>query len=114
MEQAPDVPTAVIYPLAALAEIVGCFAVWAWWRGGVSALWLLPGVGSFSLFGWLFAQVEAGLAGRAFAAYGGVYIAASLLWMWIAEGQRADGWDVSGAALCLIGAVVILAAPRAA
>jgi small multidrug resistance family-3 protein len=110
----PDVPAAVIYPLAALAEIAGCFAVWAWWRSGASALWLLPGVASLAAFGWLLAQVEVGLAGRAFAAYGGVYIAASLLWMWTAEGQRPDGWDLVGAALCLIGAFVILAAPRAA
>ncbi|MCR9111080.1 MAG: YnfA family protein [Rhodobacteraceae bacterium] len=106
-------PVALIYPLAALAEIAGCFAVWAWWRGGASALWLLPGVASLVLFGWLLAQVDASFAGRAFAAYGGVYIAASLLWMWIAEGQRPDAWDVAGAVLCLIGAVVILMAPRA-
>ena len=64
----PDVPAAVIYPLAALAEIAGCFAVWAWWRSGASALWLLPGVASLAAFGWLLAQVEVGLAGRAFAA----------------------------------------------
>lgn len=105
---------ALIYPLAALAEIAGCFAVWAWWRGGASMLWLLPGVASLALFGLLLAQVEAGFAGRAFAAYGGVYIAASLLWMWGAEGNRPDAWDVAGAALCLIGAVIILVAPRGA
>lgn len=104
---------ALIYPLAALAEIVGCFAIWVWWRGDASAFWLLPGVASLALFGWLLAQVEAGFAGRAFAAYGGVYIAASLLWMWTAEGQRPDMWDLAGAALCLVGAVIILAAPRA-
>ncbi len=72
--------TAVLYTLAALAEIAGCFAVWAWWRGA-TPLWLLPGVASLVLFAWLLAQVEAGFAGRAFAAYGGVYISASLLWM---------------------------------
>lgn len=104
-------PAALIYPLAALAEIAGCFAIWAWWRGA-SIFWLLPGVVSLALFGWLLAQVEAGFAGRAFAAYGGVYIAASLLWMWGAEGQRPDLWDLAGAGLCLLGAVVILAAPR--
>ncbi|EPX84077.1 YnfA family protein [Salipiger mucosus] len=105
-------PAAVIYPLAALAEIAGCFAVWAWWRGA-SSLWLLPGIASLALFGWLLAQVDTDFAGRAFAAYGGVYIAASLVWMWGAEGQQPDLWDLSGAGLCLIGAAVILAAPRA-
>ena len=104
-------PVALIYPLAALAEIAGCFAVWAWWRGGATPLWLLPGVASLMLFGWLLAQVE---AGRAFAAYGGVYIAASLLWMWGVEGQRPDTWDIAGAMLCLVGAAFILGAPRAA
>lgn len=105
------IPAALVYPLAALAEIAGCFAVWAWWRGA-SVLWLLPGMAALMLFGWLLAQVDADFAGRAFAAYGGVYIAASLLWMWGAEGQRPDLWDVSGAGLCLAGAAVILAAPR--
>ena len=66
-------PTAMIYPLAALVEIAGFFAVWAWWRGA-SILWLLPGIASLALSGWLLAQVEAGFARRAFAAYGSVYI----------------------------------------
>ncbi len=103
---------ALAYPLAALAEIGGSFAIWMWWRQGASALWLVPGLLSLALFGWLLAQVESLTAGRAFAAYGGVYIAASLGWMWLAEGHRPDRWDLAGAALCLIGAAVILAAPR--
>ena len=53
-------------------------------------------------------------AGRAFAAYGGVYIAASLAWMWVVEGVRPDRWDALGTALCLVGAAVILLAPRGA
>ncbi len=110
---APNAVSSVLYPLAALAEIAGCFAIWAWWRGA-SAWWMLPGMASLALFAWLLAQVEAGFAGRAYAAYGGVYIAASLLWMWGAEGQRPDLWDLAGAALCLAGAGIILAAPRGA
>ncbi|SHI35469.1 YnfA family protein [Wenxinia saemankumensis] len=105
-------PAALAYPLAALAEIAGCFAIWHWWRGA-SSLWLGPGLVALALFGWLLAQVGAGFAGRAFAAYGGIYIVASLLWMWGAEGQRPDLWDLGGAGLCLIGTVLILAAPRA-
>lgn len=105
------IPAGLLYPLAALAEIAGCYAVWAWWRGA-SLFWLVPGTASLLLFGWLLAQVDSDFAGRAFAAYGGVYIAASLLWMWGAEGQRPDTWDLAGAALCLAGAAVILAAPR--
>ena len=103
---------AIVYPLAALAEIAGCFAIWAWWRLGTSPLWLAPGLIALALFGWLLAQVEATAAGRAFAAYGGVYIAASVLWMWLVEGQRPDRWDVIGTAICLVGAAIILAAAR--
>lgn len=105
---------AIAYSLAALAEIAGCFAIWAWWRLGASPLWLAPGLLALALFGWLLAQVEAAAAGRAFAAYGGVYIAASLVWMWLVEGQRPDRGDVIGTAICLVGAAIILAAPRQA
>ena len=105
-------PAALVYPLAALAEIAGCFAIWAWWRLEVSALWLVPGVAALVAFGWLLALVPSEFAGRAYAAYGGVYIAASLIWLWIIEGQRPDPWDVTGATICLIGAVVILFGPR--
>ncbi|MFN4194195.1 MAG: hypothetical protein ACK4FR_14810, partial [Tabrizicola sp.] len=51
---------------------------------------------------------------RTYAAYGGIYIAASLAWLWAAEGVRPDRWDVAGAAICLAGAAVILYGPRTA
>ncbi|WMS41078.1 YnfA family protein [Acuticoccus sp. MNP-M23] len=107
-------PAAVLYAAAALAEIAGCFAFWAWLRLGHSPLWLLPGLASLAAFAWLLALSPADHAGRAFAAYGGVYIAASLLWLWAAEGQRPDGWDLLGGAVCLAGAAIILLAPRGA
>ena len=103
-----------IYPLAALAEIAGCFAFWAWFRMDRSAWWLLPGVLALVLFAYLLARIEADAAGRAFAAYGGVYIAASLLWLWAVEGIRPDRWDVIGTVFCLIGAALILFGPRTA
>lgn len=103
-----------LYAAAALAEIAGCFAFWAWWRLDRSALWLLPGIASLAAFAWLLSLVEAEAAGRAYAAYGGIYIAASLLWLWTAEGLRPDRWDIGGAAICLAGACVILLAPRPA
>ena len=104
--------TALIYIGAALAEIAGCFAFWAWLRMGRAPLWLVPGVASLILFAWLLTRVDSDAAGRAYAAYGGVYIAASLVWLWVVEGQRPDGWDLLGAALCLAGTAVILGAPR--
>ena len=104
--------TIVLYIAAALAEIRGCFAFWAWWRLDKSALWLLPGLLSLVAFAWLLALVPAEGAGRAYAAYGGVYIVASLLWLWIVEGLRADRFDLAGGAICLAGAAVILFGPR--
>jgi small multidrug resistance family-3 protein len=103
-----------LYAAAALAEIAGCFAFWAWLRLGKSAMWAVPGILSLVAFAWILTRVDAGFAGRAYAAYGGVYIAASLLWLWAIEGQRPDRWDAWGAALCLVGAAVVLLGPRGA
>ena len=103
-----------LFIAAALAEIAGCFAFWAWWRLEKSPLWLVPGAVSLILFAWLLAQADTGAAGRAYAAYGGIYIAASLCWLWLAEGVSPDRWDVTGAAVCIAGASLILFAPRAA
>jgi small multidrug resistance family-3 protein len=67
---------------------------------------------SLALFAWLLTLVESSAAGRAYAAYGGVYIAASLAWLWAVEGMRPDRWDSLGTLLCLAGAAVILFGPR--
>lgn len=104
--------TLLIYPLAALAEIAGCFAFWAWLKLDRSPLWLVPGLVSLALFAWLLTLVPSDAAGRAYAAYGGVYIAASLVWLWLIEGQRPDRFDLTGAAICLVGAAVILLPQR--
>ncbi|WP_127091223.1 YnfA family protein [Aquabacter cavernae] len=105
--------TILAYVVAAIAEIAGCFAFWHVVRSGGSPLWLLPGVASLVLFAWALTLVEASVAGRAFAAYGGVYIIASLVWMWAAEGMRPDRWDITGGVICLAGAAIILFMPRA-
>jgi small multidrug resistance family-3 protein len=106
--------TLVNYALAAILEIAGCFAFWAWARLGASMLWLVPGIVSLILFAWMLTRTDAGFAGRAFAAYGGVYIAASLVWLWLIEGRAPDGSDLAGAAISIAGALVILWGPRAA
>lgn len=103
----------VTYAAAALAEIAGCFAFWSWLRLGRSALWVLPGLASLALFAFLLTLVDSPAAGRAFAAYGGIYIAASILWLWLAEGQRPDRWDLAGSAICLVGTAIILLGRRA-
>jgi len=106
-------PLVLVYPLAALAEIAGCFAFWAWLKLDRSPLWLIPGLASLIAFAWLLTLVPTDTAGRAFAAYGGVYICASLVWMRLVEKTTPDPWDLIGGAICLIGAGVILFGPRA-
>ena len=104
--------TFLAYAGAALAEIVGCFAFWAWLRLDRSPLWLLPGMASLALFAYLLTLVESEAAGRAYAAYGGIYIVAAILWLWGFEGHRPDRWDVIGGLICLLGSGLIIFAPR--
>ena len=104
--------TLLAYFGAALAEIAGCFAFWAWFRLDKSPWWLVPGVASLCVFAWLLTLVDAEHAGRAYAAYGGIYILSALLWLWAAEGIRPDKWDVLGVGVCLMGAAIILWGPR--
>ena len=101
------------YGVAAIAEIAGCFSFWAWLRLGRSVLWLVPGMLSLALFAFMLTFVESDAAGRAYAAYGGIYITASLLWLWLGEGIYPDRWDGAGALVCLIGTGIILFGPRA-
>jgi small multidrug resistance family-3 protein len=108
------VTAAFFYLAAAVGEIAGCFAFWAWLRLGHSPWWLVPGIAALVAFAVLLTRIDAAFAGRAYAAYGGVYIAASLLWLWLIEGARPDRWDLIGALVCLCGAAIILLGPRAA
>jgi small multidrug resistance family-3 protein len=109
----PAIPTTyLIFAAAAVAEIAGCFAFWSWLRSGQSVWWLVPGMAALALFAWLLTLAPSDYAGRAYAAYGGVYIAASLVWLWLAEGRRPDGFDLVGAVLALLAAAIILFAPR--
>lgn len=104
--------TIAAYIGAAIAEIAGCFAFWAWLRLDRSIWWVVPGLVSLAIFAVLLTLVDSNVAGRAFAAYGGVYIASSLAWLWLVEGMRPDRWDLAGGIICLIGATIIIAAPR--
>lgn len=103
-----------VYIAAAIAEIAGCFAFWAWLKLDKSPLWLIPGVASLCIFAWLLTLIEAEHAGRAYAAYGGIYILSAILWLWAVEGARPDRWDLLGGAICLLGSAVILWGPRPA
>lgn len=101
-----------LYALAAVAEIAGCFAIWSWLRLDQSAWWLVPGAVLLIVFAVLLTRVEAGFAGRAYAAYGGIYIIASLGWLLLVEGIVPDRWDIGGGLVSLAGALVIIFGPR--
>jgi small multidrug resistance family-3 protein len=103
--------SAFVYIGAALAEIAGSFAFWAWLRLGKSIWWVPLGLVSLALFAFLLTRIDSPLAGRAYAAYGGVYIVASLGWLWLVEGSRPDRWDTVGALVSLAGAAIILWGP---
>ena len=99
----------VIFTIAAFFEIAGCFAFWVWLRRGASPAIGVAGVASLVAFAVLLTRIDSVFAGRAYAAYGGIYIAAWLLWLWIVEGQPPTRADATGAALAIAGAVVIIA-----
>lgn len=105
-------PLAIIplFVLTALAEISGCYLVYLWMRGGRSAALLAAAAASLALFAWLLSFHPN--AGRAYAAYGGIYVAASVAWGFLVERQVPDRWDLIGAAVCVLGTAIILFGPR--
>lgn len=98
--------------VAAGLEIGGCYAFWAWLKQGKSPLWLGAGVVSLVFFALVLTRVESEFAGRAYAAYGGVYIASSLLWLAMIERSRPYWTDVVGVCVCLLGAALIFWGPK--
>ena len=108
----PNIATFAFYIAAAVAEISGSFAFWAWLRLGKSALWAIPGTAMLILFAILLTRVDVAYAGRVFAAYGGVYVVSSLGWLWAVEGTRPDRWDGLGGMIILAGAAIVLLGPR--
>jgi small multidrug resistance family-3 protein len=104
--------TLLIYAAAALCEIAGCFGFWAWLRLGEQPIWAVAGGLSLLFFGYLLTLTEPAYAGRAFAAYGGIYICGALLWLWLVEGVKPDRLDLMGATLCIAGAAIIVAGHR--
>ncbi len=96
-----------LFVLTALAEIIGCYLPWLWLKEGRSAWLLLPAAVSLALFAWLL-TLHPQAAGRVYAAYGGVYVAVALLWLWRVDGIKPAASDWLGIALCLAGMFVIM------
>jgi small multidrug resistance family-3 protein len=97
---------------AAVLELSGCYAVWLWARGGRSPWWMAAATIALLLFAWCLSRVPAAFAGRAFAAYAGVYLLGAVAWLVVVDRQRPDRWDLLGATCGLIGALIIVYGPR--
>ncbi|MDH5833656.1 YnfA family protein [Luteimonas kalidii] len=100
-----------LFVLTALAEIIGCYLPYLWLKQGRSAWLLVPAALSLALFAWLLTFHETA-AGRVYAAYGGVYVATALVWLWAVDGVRPTPWDLAGVAVVLLGMGIIMFQPR--
>ncbi len=100
-----------LFAVTALAEIVGCYLPWLVLRQGRSVWLLVPAAASLALFAWLL-TLHPSAAGRTYAAYGGMYIAAALVWLWLVDGVTLTRWDLAGASIALIGMAVIALQPE--
>jgi small multidrug resistance family-3 protein len=107
----PELKTLFLFLVTAVAEIVGCYLPWLWLRQGGSAWLLLPAALSLALFAWLL-TLHPAAAGRVYAAYGGVYVAVALVWLWLVDGIRPTAWDWAGVGVTLAGMAIIAFAPR--
>jgi small multidrug resistance family-3 protein len=102
----------VAFVVAAICEIAGCFAVWGYFRLGKPAWVLAPGALLLLVFAYALTRVDVAFAGRAYAAYGGIYVVASIVWLRLAEGVRPDRWDILGGFVCLVGTLIIVLGRR--
>lgn len=100
-----------LFVLTAVAEIAGCYLPYLWMRQGKSVWLLVPGALSLALFAWLL-SLHPTAAGRTYAAYGGVYVAVAVFWLWWIDGVRPDRWDLIGVAVTLIGMSIIAFGPH--
>ena len=106
-----ELKTFGLFVVTAIAEIVGCYLPYLWLKKGAPIWVLLPAAGSLALFVWLL-TLHPTPAGRVYAAYGGVYVATAIAWLWAVDGLRPTLWDAVGAAVAIAGMAIIMFAPR--
>ncbi|WP_353155980.1 YnfA family protein [Herminiimonas fonticola] len=107
-----ELKTVALFVVTAIAEIVGCYLPYLWLRQSGSIWLLLPAAVSLALFAWLL-SLHPEASGRVYAAYGGIYVAVALGWLWLVDGIKPTNWDVAGVAFTFIGMGIIMFAPRA-
>lgn len=105
------VVTTALFVGTAVAEIVGCYLPYLWLKGRAPLWVLVPAAASLTLFVWLL-TLHPTAAGRVYAAYGGVYVATAVLWLWFIDGVRPTTWDIAGSLVAVSGMAIIMLAPR--
>ena len=103
--------TAALFVATAIAEIVGCYLPYLWINGRAPIWVLIPAAISLVIFVWLL-TLHPTSAGRVYAAYGGVYVATAVMWLWLIDGVRPTPWDVAGSLVAVSGMAIIMLAPR--
>ena len=106
-----ELKTTVLFIVTAIAEIVGCYLPYLWLKDRAPVWVLLPAAASLALFVWLL-TLHPTDAGRVYAAYGGVYVAVAIVWLWVIDAVRPTPWDWVGVAVSLAGMAIIMFAPR--
>ncbi|MDI5962615.1 YnfA family protein [Streptantibioticus silvisoli] len=101
-----------LFVLAAVFEIGGAWLIWQGVREHRGIGWIVAGVVSLGVYGFVATLQPSSEFGRILAAYGGVFVAGSLIWAMVADHYRPDRFDVLGAVICLIGVGVIMYVPR--
>ncbi len=101
----------LLFMVTAVAEIAGCYLPWLWLNNRAPAWVLAPAILSLGLFVWLL-TLHSAEAGRVYAAYGGVYVATALAWLWLVDGVQPNRWDLLGSAVTLSGMAIIMFGPR--
>lgn len=104
----------LLFIAAAIFEIGGAWLVWQGVREHRGLVWIGGGVIALGIYGFVATLQPDANFGRILAAYGGVFVAGSLLWGMAADGFKPDRWDVSGSLVCLLGVAIIMYAPRSA
>jgi len=105
------VATAGLFVATAVAEIVGCYLPYLWLKDRAPIWVLIPAAAALALFVWLL-SLHPTSAGRVYAAYGGVYVATALMWLWLIDGVRPTAWDIAGCVVAVSGMMLIMFAPR--
>jgi small multidrug resistance family-3 protein len=106
-----ELKTLALFIATAIAEIVGCYLPYLWLKRDASIWLLVPAAASLALF-VLLLTLHPAVAGRVYAAYGGVYVSVAILWLWVVDAVRPTSYDWLGVAVCLMGMAIIMFAPR--